>query len=263
EVEVEIISSSQPNITTVLDSLCSGEIIFLSASEIPGADWGWSGPEAFSASTRNTQINEADIENTGWYYLNATRGGCTGTPDSIFINVFEVPVISFSGDTVYAPGSTGLFYINGPEGMTYFWNFFGDADLMDIQIYTEGSDSLVVFWQEREGNMRIEVVGVDANGCFSEEFSLPVHVVDMTSINDIGFSDRISFSPKPADGFIRVRNSDADLKAIQLLDLSGKVILSFNVNGGQEESIYIQDLPSGVYFLRTKMYVEKLIIIHK
>jgi hypothetical protein len=262
EVEVEIIDSPEVIITTVEDSICSGEIIFLGAVEIPGAEWLWQGPNNFTAAARNTQINDAGTQESGWYSLQATRGGCAGNPDSVFINVFETPIITLNGDTMYAPGSTGLFYIDGPEGMTYYWNFFGDAALMDVQIYTEGGDSLVAFWQEREGDMRIEVIGLDENGCFSMEASLPVYVVDMTGLNNIEAESLISVSPNPADEETLINNIGKSPLNISVLDISGRNFDVFQIGANSSYLLSTLNLPSGMYFLRNENHTQKLIITH-
>ncbi len=263
EVEVEIIASPVVTITTVEDSVCSGEIIFLGATEIPGANWLWVGPQGFTATVRNTQINNAETQQSGWYKLVATRGGCEGIPDSVYINVFETPIISLSGDTMYAPGSTGLFYVEGPEGMTYYWNFFGDAALMDVQIYTEGGDSLVAFWQDREGDMRIEVIGQDENGCFSGEAILPVHVVDMTGLSKLEELQSFNVSPNPADEKATLSNFSKSQIIITLLDISGRKCDDIQIDANSTYVFSTQNLPAGMYFLRNENFLQKLVITHR
>lgn len=260
EVEVEIIPSPVVQINPLEEYYCEGEIISLSAAEIPGADWAWTGPNGFTSSQRNNQILEASLLDEGWYYLIASRGGCSSKMDSVQVIVFETPEIILLGDSLHMPGSAAVFYINGPEGMNYFWNFTGDSDLIETEVFTAGNDSLVVFWQDSEGLLDIDVVGVDLNGCFSNESSLSVQVVDPAALNEFKYTTRLKVYPIPAKDLVTVSNQGSSSGVAVLNDLSGRLVNQFDI--GKEESVKlnVSNLEAGVYLLNWEQSTVKLII---
>lgn len=260
EVEVEIIPSPIAAINPVEEFYCSGDVISLGAAEIPGADWQWTGPNGFSSDQRNNQILEASLLDDGWYYLSASRGGCSSNLDSAQVVVAPSPEITLIGDTLQMPGSTTIFYVDGPEGVNYFWNFSGNTELIETEVFTAGNDSLVVFWQENEGVIGIDVAGVDQNGCFSNESSLSVHVVDATSIHDLMSNSRLQVYPIPAKDIVTISNHGTYSGIAVLNDLSGRIVNQFAI--GKEESVKldVSNLESGVYVLLWEQSALKIII---
>jgi len=248
EVEVDILSSPQVAINTVETSVCEGDILFLGANDIPGATWSWIGPNEFAASTRNVQVNEVTLSNSGLYVLFATRAGCTGVPASVTINVFPKPVIQLIGDSIQTPGSATVFSVSGGLNITYYWNFFGDAALMDTRVYTGGADSLIVFWQDREGEMRIEVIGEDENGCLSNPVYLPVYV-----INSIGFEGVLGSSfklfPNPSSTVLTIISATNGKHNFELVDLSGKLILA-QTFAESTKQIELSGISQGIYIVK-------------
>jgi len=249
EVEVDIISSPNAQINTIETSVCEGDIVFLGANDIPGATWSWTGPNEFAVTSRNYQLNNANPSHAGLYILSACRGGCTGTPDSVSIVVFQKPIITLVGDSVQTPGAASVIYVTGESDMTYYWNFFGDAELMDTRVFTGGADSLIVFWQDREGMLRIEVIEEDSNGCRSSEAVLPIHVTNAVGLVDRTWNPGILVYPNPAHETLTIKTTANKLHQAEIRDTSGRSVHQFSFNSDTFH-LGLSDFNAGIYILR-------------
>src|SRR5213593_584833 len=58
--------------------ICAGGTLQLSASTVPGATYGWTGPNGFSSNQQNPMIPGATTAASGSYSVTATVSGCTG-----------------------------------------------------------------------------------------------------------------------------------------------------------------------------------------
>lgn len=248
EIEVDVLSSPQVIINTVETNICEGDILFLGASDIPGADWSWIGPNEFSSPTRNVQINNVALNNAGLYILSASRAGCTGIPDSLIVNVFPKPVIQLIGDSIQTPGSAAVFSLSAGLNMTYYWNFYGDAAIMETRVYTSGGDSLIVFWQDREGEMRIEVIGEDENGCLSNPVYLPVYVSNSIGVEGIS-AESFKLFPNPSSEFLKIVSSTFHKHNFELIDLSGRLILAKTFEESTKQ-IDLSGINQGIYVVK-------------
>jgi hypothetical protein len=259
-IEVEIIGSPDAVISSVSDSICDGDTLLLEAENIPGATWTWSGPLNFSSSSVNTEIPNAQIENSGWYYLYAERSGCVGLTDSVYYLVNSRPQITLTGDTLQAPGEAAVFYINGPSGMTYTWSYSGDETLIDLAVYTGNNDTLAVFWDDREGFLDILVSGYDSNGCASNQVTLAIHVTSSASVNNISNSDSFEFYPNPANSQLVILNKTQKSEICSMYSIEGKFITELGIAAGTSVIADLQHVEAGIYFLRFAGITKRFII---
>ncbi len=249
-IEVEIIGAPNAVIISTSDSICDGEIITLEAENIPGATWNWTGPLNYSSNQRNNEITDAQIENSGWYFVFAERGGCTGSTDSVYYLVNTRPEISLTGDTLQAPGGASVIYINGPSGMTYTWSFSGDETLVELAVYSGNNDTLAVFWDDREGFVDVLVSGTDANGCSSNQVTLNIHVSEAASALLIPFTQSFEFYPNPTSSSLFVRNNTSKTEFCSIYSIDGRFIKQFEVSPGVIVTSDMSEFEAGMYFLR-------------
>jgi len=85
-----------------------GGSIQLSASGVNGAKYSWSGPHSFSYDGTNPVINNANIYNSGNYWVKAQVGYCYS--DSVSVNVFV------KSDSTCNLGDNGADFPNGSSG---------------------------------------------------------------------------------------------------------------------------------------------------
>ncbi|MCS6904611.1 MAG: PKD domain-containing protein [Bacteroidia bacterium] len=100
-LSVNIRSAPQINGVRSESEVCEGASISITATVIPGTIYQWRGPNGFSATGPNLNINSANTQNSGLYTLQAITAGCTSAP-------FIQPLI------VKPLPSTSQFFSNGP-----------------------------------------------------------------------------------------------------------------------------------------------------
>jgi hypothetical protein len=102
--------------------------------------------------------------------------------------------------------------------------------------------------------------GLISYGIFDTTCTNVVQIVNKQgsalSIQDKLAKDGFSFYPNPTNGTVYLKSTDF-LKSIQILDLSGKVINTFDLSDNQEQ-IDLSGLEVGIYMFQTKNKQDKL-----
>lgn len=107
--------------------ICEGQTLNLTATNIPGASYSWTGPNGFSSNQQNPSISNAAPGASGVYSLVVTLNGCSGSAvtTSATVNASPTtPVISTnspvcSGDSILLSATSGggaTFSWTGPNG---------------------------------------------------------------------------------------------------------------------------------------------------
>lgn len=120
---VEVNPNPTPEILGPFD-LCEGDTLILNTGNYDS--YQWIGPNGFTSTDNNPQINGVTVDNSGLYQvLVLDENLCRGTDDVNF-NVFPIPIPNISitspvceGDTVFLEASGGSLYIwEGPNSFT-------------------------------------------------------------------------------------------------------------------------------------------------
>jgi|GEM_PF-2174649 len=85
----------------------------------------WTGPSGFESMTKDLLIQDAQLYNTGMYYLTVENGEGCFSGDSVHVEVIQSPVFTLSGnDTIPIGEATQLnsTIIEGEAPFTYQWN---------------------------------------------------------------------------------------------------------------------------------------------
>src|ERR1035437_1185775 len=101
---------------------CIGGSISLSTPTVPGANYFWTGPNAFASTVQNPTIAGAALANSGQYSVTVTLGGCPSDPGTTAVVVNPMlltPTVSSSGP--YWPGATIALSTPTISGATYAW----------------------------------------------------------------------------------------------------------------------------------------------
>jgi gliding motility-associated-like protein len=101
--------------------ICSGSTLNLTAANVAGAAYTWSGPNGFTSAVQNPTLPGATAAASGTYTVTATVGGCSNTSSTVVtINANPVPVAGNNGPL--CPGTT-LNLTSTPAGATnYSWS---------------------------------------------------------------------------------------------------------------------------------------------
>ncbi len=77
--------------------LCVGDNLNLTASNITGATYNWTGPNSFSSTNQNPSLSNVTTAATGTYSVTATVAGCTGPAGTVAVTVNPIPAAPTAG----------------------------------------------------------------------------------------------------------------------------------------------------------------------
>ncbi|TND08455.1 MAG: CHU large protein [Bacteroidetes bacterium] len=102
--------------------ICAGSTLNLTASNIVGATYSWTGPNGFTSSSQNPSIVGATVAASGTYSVTATVAGCTGTAGTVAVTVNPIPAApAASSNSPICAGSTLNLSASNIVGATYSW----------------------------------------------------------------------------------------------------------------------------------------------
>jgi len=102
--------------------LCEGMTLNLTASNIAGASYSWTGPLGFSSALQNPSIPNVLIANSGTYSVTATVLGCTGPAGTVVVTVNSTPITpTASNNGPVCVGDSILLSSTFVAGATYSW----------------------------------------------------------------------------------------------------------------------------------------------
>lgn len=97
--------------------ICSGNTLNLTSNG--GGTYSWTGPNSFTSSLQNPNINSATTAATGTYIVTVTSNGCTAT-NSVVVTVNANPTASPSSNSPQCEGST--LNLSSTSASTYAWS---------------------------------------------------------------------------------------------------------------------------------------------
>jgi PKD repeat protein len=135
--------------------ICIGSNLDLDATNIGGAVYTWSGPNAFSSNMQNPSIVGVTGLESGVYMVTATSAGCSGT-STVNVIVNALPVATASSNSPVCEGAT--LDLSGSGGNDYDWlgpnsfvqNNSQNAGVTPVSFASAGTYTVTV---------------TDANGC--------------------------------------------------------------------------------------------------
>ncbi|WP_299395356.1 hypothetical protein [uncultured Gelidibacter sp.] len=102
--------------------VCVGGTFNLTASNITGATYSWTGPNGFTSTSQNLSISNVTSEMEGAYSVTATVSGCTSEAGSTNVIVNPVtPAPKADNDGAVCSGGTINLTATTIEGATYSW----------------------------------------------------------------------------------------------------------------------------------------------
>ena len=175
------------------------------------------------------------------------NNGCTDFVTGVIDGPANLILTATTADeSVPGNGFINLTVNGGQAPFTYDWNNDGVGDNDDPQDVSGLT-----------GNTSYTVVVTDANGCSS---TLTVFVGNTVGINDVAIEMGVTVYPNPNDGLfnVEIANFSGDVQ-FEVIDLAGKIVYRDvkNVSEGEPVNLNIQDVESGIYFLRLENEFDK------
>lgn len=223
-LDKNIIVNPLPNVTinSTNDTLCFGQSVILNVSGANTYSWNnsVSNGVAFNPISTNTYIVTGTDTN-----------GCSNTAaQTIVVNPLPIPIINQNGND-----------LSCQSFLTYQW--FVDSLFIPFannQIHTP----------LMSGNYTVLVE--DSNGCSNFSSGYQVTVTDIKNLNS---ATTINIFPNPfSDIFtLQILTSNQENVSITLYNISGEVIKENLIISNRKIEFNNSDLPSGMYFLQTKI----------
>lgn len=190
----------KPNPDTVTLSnngpLCAGSTLLLNSdTSSTGASYTWSGPNSFSANTRNTTRTNTTAGMTGWYIMTVDLNGCV-YKDSTYATIHPIPAgPTISHGNPLCVGETLNLAANTVSGATYTWS--GPNNFSSNQQNPNRSNM-------QFGDTGTYKATVTINGCTSPADSVAVQlnpkpfvVILSTPMDSICNGDPVAFTAYP------------------------------------------------------------------
>lgn len=175
-------------------------------------------------------------------------------PDPIYANFIAI-------DTLVEPGDTVQFTDLSNDAETWEWDFNNDGIIDSYE-----KNPTHIYQDTGYYSVKLTITG-EAVEDYGIRFDY-IHVDNITGINGpiLNNSEFITF-PVPAKDVLNVQ-LNFEAAEIQLLDLSGKVVKTYNNSTTANASIElsVNDIPSGVYLLKVnsrQKTITKKILINK
>ncbi|MGZ3902281.1 MAG: PKD-like domain-containing protein [Bacteroidia bacterium] len=121
-VAVAVNSSPASPVAGSNSPVCTGDSLLLTASNIGGATYTWSGPNSFTSTTQNPFITPATLAASGTYTVIANNG-CASTPATVSVIVNQTPTTpTVSSNSPLCEGGTLNLSAGSSVGSTYNWS---------------------------------------------------------------------------------------------------------------------------------------------
>jgi gliding motility-associated-like protein len=111
---ISVTVNQTPNAPLISNNgpLCEGSVLNLTASNIPGANYSWNGPNGFTSSSQNNSLSNITAANKGLYAATATVNGCI-SPAAITSVIIDQRAIANAGNDQLICASSSLVNLAG------------------------------------------------------------------------------------------------------------------------------------------------------
>lgn len=163
--------------------LCEGSTLNLTASNIPGATYSWTGPLGFTASTQNTSVSSVTTANAGVYSVTASANGCTSIAGTTV--VIDAPALANAGGDQTVCANNAVVSISGSVSggsITGIWTSSGSG------IFSPSATSLTATYtpsaaDTAAGTITLTLTSTNNGACPPSVSSLNVTITDAPTVN--------------------------------------------------------------------------------
>lgn len=229
-----------PTIDVIQDTgICNGNSAILYASG--GSNCTWSTGDTTSSIHVTPSV-------TAYYYVTARdTNGCKNT-DSVFVDVYPLPVVRFSAFPVSGliPLAVNFHDSSSVSSGTvtgYFWEF-GNGD------YSFQKDTIYTYTDT--GSFDVSLTVVTDKLCFSRLVKQKMITTSRVSIPEPNSNSDIEIFPNPAKDYVLVRLVNEKIAEAVLFDYLGKKIRNLQDINRDELTLLKPSNGGGIYILKIK-----------
>jgi hypothetical protein len=224
-------------------SVCSGSPVLLSAFGAQSYTW--------STGSNLSDIVVSPTAATTYSVLGTGMNGCVGT-SARTIGVYALPTINAtsSSPVMICEGEEVTLTANG-SATSFQWVSSASPVILGGNPINV-TPALVTTYT---------VTGTDVNGCTNKS-TVVQNVEICLGLHDVKTSSGTKIYPNPTAGLFTVELNSSELKTIQVIDFTGRVILTQSSND-EKMDININGLANGIYYVKiqTEAGVELVKII--
>lgn len=157
---------------------CLGTDINLSADNVAGASYFWTGPNAYTSNDEDPVIANADLSMSGNYDAYIVVNSCTSATSSIAVSVNDIPTSDFAVTPQICLGEDAFALYNGnaPANATYTWTASNGAVLTG-----SGQGPITILWNT--AGIQTVNLTVGINGCQSLPTTQQINVIQTITPN--------------------------------------------------------------------------------
>jgi hypothetical protein len=227
---LDITVNPNPTLTVTANptTVCAGSSSVMTASGASTYSWSSGGSNAVETVTPTT---------TTTYTVTGTdANGCTAS-DITTINVNPLPTVTLNVPAATVCLDDAAFALTGGSPAGGNWSGPGVSG-SNFTPMTAGTGTATITYSYTDGN-----------GCTATATDNVV-VSPCTGVQTIDGADAFTFSPNPAsDKMILNWGANVSVSKVEIVDLTGRVVITEMVNGGNSTELHVSTLPAGVYNL--------------
>lgn len=229
---VAILVNPSPNVNAFASApeICPGETSYLSA--VGANSYAWSN------GANGQVISVTPGSTTSYTVIGTNMYGCSAT-DAIAVTVKSAPTINANNANGATSCKGEMVTINATGGVSYQW-----LSSTSPNLYSGSSINVVL-----TTSTNFTVVGTGANGC-NANANFAQNVEDCTGLNTIDAAvTGISVYPNPTKDVLTVSTKSGLISNVQILDVTGRVVLSNEVEG-TTATFDMSALANGMYYVK-------------
>ena len=224
------------------DAICIGGDATISADFSGTADtviYSWTSvPEGIVSDTSELMVSP---EVSTWYFIEISDTVGNSANDSVFVEVFDLPVVTIGADTTFC-GDIVWMLNAGNEGSQFMWSTGETTQTIEL-------DTVGFGYGERE----VFVDVTNENGCMSSD-TINIEFVNCTAIEELINAVDVTVYPNPSNGVYQLKLNSKESITVDIMVFSSNGQLVYkkadaNLLGEQVIKIDISNYAKGVYQL--------------
>lgn len=221
-----------------LNPICEGTTNTYSVPTVSGVtSYSWTLPPGWSGSSTTNTINATASANGGTISVMASNSCGLSSPANLTITVNPLPTVglNLSIDTLCINAAAVSLTGGSPSGGTYSGTGVNSGTFNPALSGT--------------GNFTISYSFIDANSC-SNTATDNIVVDNCLGLSDFNDLSNLKIYPNPTSGILFIENAASTNVStnVKVIDLTGKIVLTINVNSNLI-SLDLSTLSNGMYFI--------------
>ena len=212
-------------------TVCSGQNTSINAlGAMSASSYTW------NTGANTSFITVAPTAPTTYTVLGSNSYGCIGmATQAIAVNALPTIGVTSSQANDMCVGETQVLTATG--GVTYAWVAGGSGAIMQGNPVTINPTSSTVY----------TVTGTNANGC-SNKSTITQNVSECTGVKGNKLNN-VSVYPNPTSGEITVVLNNSDVKTVQVMDITGRII-STSTSSLEAVKVNLANVSNGIYYVK-------------